>query len=340
MTSTVNNTTSSELLNRERSDRRMAEVRHGGWMLQLERALLAFDQDARKGNVERGTEDTRQSRDAKSDATAPRGSTSEQSMSHQTLSIAQAPRASDMNRMAMQSQQGTSQQRAASFATDDGKPTFDGTSEVTAGHCFLSPSIDGSNDGTAGALSMAVNMQQLEAGGYGMALTGEVAGSRSVMGHAFILQQADMVAVPPVLQPVSPFSNAAEPATSVLTQSETEVTAPHATDVPAAPVVAAEDGQFSRKAMHVFYGEAGVQAWIRDRDIGLDQAAAIAGALYAELADAGYKLNALTVNGKRVSASVSSDGEALLETPSSSEGGTTRETGNAARPPSAVRKES
>ncbi|HYD61588.1 MAG TPA: hypothetical protein VEC35_14580 [Noviherbaspirillum sp.] len=57
---------------------------------------------------------------------------------------------------------------------------------------------------------------------------------------------------------------------------------------------------YARRKLHLFHTEDGVQAWIRDTDVTEPGVYAIASALNAELAASGLKLSALTFNGKRL----------------------------------------
>jgi hypothetical protein len=62
----------------------------------------------------------------------------------------------------------------------------------------------------------------------------------------------------------------------------------------------AEGEPFEKRLMHLFHGADGVQAWIRDAELGAAQARGLALALANELAGGGNRLAALTVNGRKV----------------------------------------
>jgi|GEM_PF-2600399 len=63
---------------------------------------------------------------------------------------------------------------------------------------------------------------------------------------------------------------------------------------------AAEGEEYSKNLLHLFHGEDGVQAYIRDAELTGAQMRAVAQALAAELGGSGTRLAALTVNGRRL----------------------------------------
>lgn len=65
---------------------------------------------------------------------------------------------------------------------------------------------------------------------------------------------------------------------------------------------------YVRRKLHLFHSDDGVHAWIRDVDVTESGVHAIAGALNSELAASGLKLAALTLNGKKL-ANLFQDGQ-------------------------------
>ncbi|WEF32853.1 hypothetical protein [Pseudoduganella chitinolytica] len=83
--------------------------------------------------------------------------------------------------------------------------------------------------------------------------------------------------------------------------------APQAESMPEAPMQAgagadeaAPGEEYSRNLLHLFHGEDGVQAYIRDAELTGAQMRAVAQALAAELGGSGTRLAALTINGRRL----------------------------------------
>lgn len=82
---------------------------------------------------------------------------------------------------------------------------------------------------------------------------------------------------------------------------------PQAEGMPEAPMQAgagadeaAPGEEYSRNLLHLFHGEDGVQAYIRDAELTGAQMRAVAQALAAELGGSGTRLAALTINGRRL----------------------------------------
>jgi hypothetical protein len=61
-----------------------------------------------------------------------------------------------------------------------------------------------------------------------------------------------------------------------------------------------EDEQYAESNLHLFQGEDGVQAWIRDARLDSEQARSVALALAREFAQQGNPLAAVTINGRRL----------------------------------------
>ena len=95
----------------------------------------------------------------------------------------------------------------------------------------------------------------------------------------------------------------------------------HAVDDPAAtlapPGTAAPDDavgeEYSRNLLHLFHGEDGVQAYIRDAELTGAQMRSVALALAAELGGSGTRLAALTVNGRRIALAPGTDDDGRTE---------------------------
>ncbi|WUR12436.1 hypothetical protein E7V67_022450 [[Empedobacter] haloabium] len=68
----------------------------------------------------------------------------------------------------------------------------------------------------------------------------------------------------------------------------------------ATPEAAATDEQYGKNLLHLFHGEDGVQAYIRDAELSGAQMRAVAQALAAELGAGGTRLAGLTINGRRL----------------------------------------
>jgi hypothetical protein len=86
--------------------------------------------------------------------------------------------------------------------------------------------------------------------------------------------------------------------------------APEGGAAPSAPVASASTTEeYGRQLMHLFHGEQGVHAYIRDAELGGAQLRAVAQALAAELSASGKRLAGLTVNGRRVDAGDEAGGE-------------------------------
>jgi hypothetical protein len=63
---------------------------------------------------------------------------------------------------------------------------------------------------------------------------------------------------------------------------------------------AAPDPQYARRQIHLYHGAGGVQAWVRDAQLALPDAASLAWMLRRELQASGLTLSALTLNGRPV----------------------------------------
>lgn len=68
----------------------------------------------------------------------------------------------------------------------------------------------------------------------------------------------------------------------------------------ATPEAVASDEEYSKNLLHLFHGEDGVQAYIRDAELSGAQMRAVAQALAAELGAGGTRLAGLTINGRRL----------------------------------------
>jgi len=67
-----------------------------------------------------------------------------------------------------------------------------------------------------------------------------------------------------------------------------------------APAASGADEEYHKQLLHLFHGKDGVQAWIRDAELGGARLRAVAQALAAELHGSGARLASLTVNGRRI----------------------------------------
>lgn len=81
-----------------------------------------------------------------------------------------------------------------------------------------------------------------------------------------------------------------------------EVEGQAAEAAPAAPQAEAPGEPFDKKLMHLFYGQDGIHAWVRDAELQAGQLRRLAQELAAELGGEGQRLASLTVNGKKVAA--------------------------------------
>lgn len=77
-----------------------------------------------------------------------------------------------------------------------------------------------------------------------------------------------------------------------------DVLVAHDAQHPAAPPV--EGDGYASRLLHVYLDAEGVQAWLRDAAVDVGNSAALAQAIASELAGAGNRLTALTVNGRRL----------------------------------------
>jgi hypothetical protein len=68
----------------------------------------------------------------------------------------------------------------------------------------------------------------------------------------------------------------------------------------ATPEAVASDEEYSKNLLHLFHGEDGVQAYIRDAELSGAQMRAVAQALATELGAGGTRLAGLTINGRRL----------------------------------------
>ena len=85
--------------------------------------------------------------------------------------------------------------------------------------------------------------------------------------------------------------------------NDTDAVAAHPDEAPAAqdaPDGAPDGDDYASRLLHVYRDADGVQAWLRDASVKAGQGAVLAQSMASELAVAGNRLTALTVNGKRV----------------------------------------
>jgi hypothetical protein len=82
-----------------------------------------------------------------------------------------------------------------------------------------------------------------------------------------------------------------------------------ASDAAASTPDALDGETYDKNLMHLFYGEDGVQVWIRDAQLTQAPAGVVAQAMTAEMRAAGTKLVALTINGRRVATPVAAQDE-------------------------------
>ena len=106
-------------------------------------------------------------------------------------------------------------------------------------------------------------------------------------------------APPPALNGISAARAGLGFALSGMTHPADDTAATMAPPETATPDEAAGE-EYSRNLLHLFHGEDGVQAYIRDAELTGAQMRAVAQALAAELGGSGTRLAALTVNGRRI----------------------------------------
>lgn len=265
-----------------RAQRQMESLRRDGWMLELERALLALNapKDAGPARPDSGEEraraaDARQEFNAGCDANAS-------AVAHlaRAASDSSAPQAVN-----------------AARRTQADEPAYEQTSDWLRKREGEMPSAAGTQyvpDVFGGGLMQQTNQP------YPFPVLSpapfQAREERSVpdMEKA---QQIDMPARPATgtalrFTPMrGEASSEAAPRSEVMAQTSDEQQAADLLE---------EQQPYAQRKLHLYHGTDGVHAWIRDAGLAEFQARSIATALNGELSGSGLKLTALTLNGKKV----------------------------------------
>lgn len=251
-----------------RPDRQMEEIRHGGWLLALERALLALD--AERDDVPR----------------AARYSTSDSGVSENSSDPAQAgedalPQSGPRNAHAL---------AAAEYATDSGERQ--GAALRASGMFNSLDSVGNSSPWAGQPAGMVMQM-----------FSGMEAGLRPV-GRVPSAAGGDAT----VQVPIHPLSRGASALgwqanhLSPARQGETDsFEQPEQTPAQSDAFGAMRDMEPpASRQLHLYRADDGVHAWIRDAALADYHGYALARTLNGELHASGLKLTGLTLNGKKI----------------------------------------
>ena len=273
------------------ADRRQAEVRRGRWLYELEHALL-LEGGKKTAVAERPQAELRQQDDA------PAASARAADISGAGDAPAGAGAAAGAQPAAVAppaSAAATSRAVAGAAATaENAAPAAGGRQGAAQG---AAPAVSGDAANVLPAV-----LQQTPALLHSAALATYAQAGRSAM----LLGGADGVAAGieaplkaagagainlSLMPPLAQAENA--PAQSATEQADAEPPAQSA----ARDAAASQD--YASTLLHVYHGADGVQAWLRDANIGAGLAANLAQTMAQELGGAGARLAALTVNGKK-----------------------------------------
>lgn len=258
------------------STRKLEERRHGGWLLELERALLANQATTSVSGHQHQVAEMRRGADDSVDGARP-------SMSFYDKPAITRPTSSPDGRQPAEGTARSNPVAAEGNATTPAKPRKAQGVVGDSAQQDVSAPIKFNPYGVSARLSMqplAVNA------------TNEVL---KMVSH----QETSLTSMPLQRQVLeAPHVALWEGARTEL-ESEAEADTDAGAAAPDAELLPQSD-DYARRKLHLFHGEDGVHAWIRDSEVGEAGVQAIAIALNAELAAAGLKLSALTLNGKRV----------------------------------------
>lgn len=275
------------------TERRQADVRQGRWMYELEHALLLGG--ARKPAApERAAAAPR----AAGEAAGPRADMAGRDRPAQVPQ--QAPVTAPAAARAAQPALAAGPSEAGAAA---GKPAAPASADTGPQRPSLHGVVTVGVAGAAAPLPWAPDTQPaahrwagVTPAPTGMALAGaRLAGAPAAAGEepAGTLPPPKATAGAPGLPRLAPAAGREAPlAREELADGEP---AP-----PAAPPEAALTQDYATRLLHLYQGADGVQAWLRDGDVSPAQALGLAQAMAGELAGAGARLAALTVNGRRL----------------------------------------
>ena len=265
-----------------RAQRQMESLRHGGWMLELERALLALnaDKDAGLNGPDNGEErmcaaDARQEADAGRDAGAadaapPIGAAAADSSSPQAANAARRTQADE-----------PAYERASDWLRKR-----EGEMPPAAGPQYVPDVFGGVMQQTDQPYPFPVL--------YATTLQPRDEGPAPDMVKT---QQTDVPARPATGTIVRAAPMRGEANSEAASQAEDTA---QANDTQQAADLPEEHQPYAQRKLHLYHGTDGVHAWIRDAELAEFQARSIASALNGELNSSGLKLTALTLNGKKV----------------------------------------
>lgn len=268
-----------------RADCQTASVRHSGWMLELERALLELNAAKRPSEAECGGANER---------CDVGGRCNPDDVRNASLS----PNAETGRTPALSS--------SAQHDAGNARRTTDGTRDELTSHrvgndarASLSDLGTGRSQGTFGtdAMSQVSEMPLLgEAGGVHRAAQGGIA------AEAKNTQQPNAIAKPAShIGAALPGERTPPPADTGTAADSQDTSGAGDADQTRRPIdLPHADQPYALRQLHLYHAKDGVHAWIRDADLAEFQVHAIAAAVHGELNGAGLKLTALTLNGKKI----------------------------------------
>ncbi|NRR31459.1 hypothetical protein HSX11_14875 [Oxalobacteraceae bacterium] len=268
--------------------RHHAEARQDRWMFELEHALLA--QGSKKNDTpqeQRSAEAAPQQDLADPAAAASKGGL-KSGAAHQGGAAAQAS-----------AQQSATAQAGRTAARDDAGAAGDQV-QAQAQAVAAAPALAAAqSQWSAAAFAVAPAVSQETAlGAYaqaGATLAARRAGPAVAEANSGVqtLARMNKAEAAPVQLGLGQAEAQAEPAPGAPEQAEAQEVLAHGGATP-------DSEAYADKLMHVYRGEEGVQAWIRDAALGANQTERLVQALGEELAGAGTRLAALTVNGRKL----------------------------------------
>jgi hypothetical protein len=269
-----------------RFDRQREDARQQHWMAELEQAMLAQQLQPQQRPAEPGRTGEGLAQDGVTAASAGTGSSSSASMQGAARSAAQAQSPAPAHQQAAGARQpadpgsapqGKARQEAGGVPAEAGA--------VAAGLEYAAPS--------AGAAANA-----MAAAGYDGALaarmalsTGSPANAAAAADRIEAVQAPKGSALPTLGGAAGAF--AAAPGETLAWESNAAASAAEAD--------AAPGEEYEKQLLHLFHGDDGVHAYIRDAELTGARLRAVAQALAVELNGGGSRLTGLTVNGRRVS---------------------------------------
>lgn len=252
------------------SARKIEERRHGGWLLELERALLAKDSVKSAFEHRHGNE--------KSHRSTERFDPGSQPLPHNAagsaMTLPEIAAASDQaNPAAMQDAESVSSTSMKNVAAGGNRQDDVSTQQEPSTDAAASADLPPA--GHFSAVSTPLHLIEPNNEGH----------IPSVAQNASLPRVALQSSIGNNLHFTEPQEQG---------ESEQAPAASHDTE-------AAQDNEtYTRRKLHLYHGEDGVHAWIRDIDVSEPGVHAIARALNDELATSGMRLAALTLNGKKL----------------------------------------